>query len=316
MAVIDGIPHITARVVIAGELATEYEGPDDFEMIDPSADKDTAPSKHCYIECKSGAEFAIEVTVSSGFEIPSRSDTIWFDVWIDGTRMRSASVRKYELPIEGQTTRTISDMRYPIDTKMAKVKKFVFAPITKNDSTSKSKIKEDALRAKGLGTIKIVVTTARDSKKKPGKSSLKPTTNQKSDFAGKALKGREITHATTFAETGTLVPKSVTVYVENQVDVGKFFFHYRSHEALQHEMIIPRTPSPKPPVVANDGEDILSHLSEAEIRRLAVERLRDSNFKQESSGIKREADENTPTPRPWKVAKLDDGKEAIDLTDD
>ncbi|KPA46626.1 hypothetical protein FLAG1_00489 [Fusarium langsethiae] len=159
MAVTDGIPHITARVLIAGELATEYEVPDDFEMIDPSTDKDTAPSKHCYIECKSGAEFAIEVTISFSFEIPSRSDTIWFDVWIDGTRMRSVSVRKYELSIEGQTTRTISDMRYPVDTKMAKVKKFVFAPITKNDSTSKSKIKEDALRAKGLGTIKIVVTT-------------------------------------------------------------------------------------------------------------------------------------------------------------
>jgi hypothetical protein len=42
-------------------------------------------------------------------------------------------------------------------------------------------------------------------------------------------------------------------------------------------MIIPRTPSPEPPVVADDGEDVLSHLSESDIRRLAMERLRDSS---------------------------------------
>lgn len=121
-------------------------------------------------------------------------------------------------------------------------------------------------------------------------------------------------------------------------------------EALQNEMVIPRTPSPEPPAVANDGDDVLSYLSESEIRRLAMERLRDSNvsslplgiwrklyyipkwwelrlvfyicltnlaqIKLESSGIKREANGHPATTRPWKVVKLDDGKEAVDLTDE
>jgi hypothetical protein len=47
-------------------------------------------------------------------------------------------------------------------------------------------------------------------------------------------------------------------------------------EALQNEMVILRAPPPEPPVVASDGEDDLSHLSESEIRRLAIERLRDN----------------------------------------
>ncbi|KAM0365654.1 hypothetical protein ACHAPZ_010032 [Fusarium culmorum] len=81
-------------------------------------------------------------------------------------------------------------------------------------------------------------------------------------------------------------------------------------------MVIPRTPSPEPPAVANDGDDVLSHLSESEIRRLAMERLRDSNIKLESSGIKREANGHPATTRPWKVVKLDDGKEAVDLTEE
>ncbi|KAL6919801.1 hypothetical protein FSST1_003827 [Fusarium sambucinum] len=285
MAVLDEIPHITARVRVAGELATEYGVPDDFEMIDHARTaNDTTPTKHCYIECKSGAEFAIEVTVSSGFNIPMNNDA-----------NNQAQITREEARHRDPIVRTIS---------------------CSHDSASKSKIEEDALRAKDLGVIKIVIVTGTDLKQQYKASPCPTLTDQQQEFAEKALKGKGISHTTTFAETGPIVPIPDTCCVKNVVIAGNFFFHYQSHEALQHEMIIPRTPSLEPPVVAEDGEDVLSRLSESEIRRLAMERLRDNNIKQESSGIKREADEHPATTRPWKVVKLDDGKEAVDLTDE
>ncbi|KAM0493759.1 hypothetical protein ACHAP8_008981 [Fusarium lateritium] len=317
MAVLDEIPHITARVRVAGELATEYGVPDDFEMIDHARTaNDTTPTKHCYIECKSGAEFAIEVTVSSGFNIPMNNDAVWMDVYIDGEYRRSGRIIKRKSLEKKHVTATLSSALFSAAVGVGLVKKFTFAPITKDDSASKSKVEEDALRAKDLGVIKIVIVTGTDLKQQYKASPCPTLTDQQQEFAEKALKGKGISHTTTFAETGPIVPIPDTCCVKNVVIAGNFFFHYQSHEALQHEMIIPRTPSLEPPVVAEDGEDVLSRLSESEIRRLAMERLRDNNIKQESSGIKREADEHPATTRPWKVVKLDDGKEAVDLTDE
>ncbi|QPC75473.1 hypothetical protein HYE68_006225 [Fusarium pseudograminearum] len=264
MAVINEIPHVTARIRVAGELATEYDVPDDVKMIAPNAEAVATPSKHCYIECKSGAEFAIDFTVSPGFKFFGKNDIIRVNTFIDGALCQDEYLS--EFPLNTET----------------------------GDSASRSKIEEDALRAKGLGTIKLAVSTAKTSKKQSKQRSSGPTILHQSDFAEKALKGKEISHATTGDNTLTIF----------------------NAEALQHEMVIPRTPSPEPPAVANDGDDVLSHLSESEIRRLATERLRESNIKLESSGIKREANDHLATTRPWKVVKLDDGKEAVDLTDE
>ncbi|KAM0236604.1 hypothetical protein ACHAP5_009335 [Fusarium lateritium] len=87
-------------------------------------------------------------------------------------------------------------------------------------------------------------------------------------------------------------------------------------EALQHEMIIPRTPSPGPSSETGLVADALSQLSESDIRRLAMERLQENMVKDESPRVKREADRSPCTPRQWKMINFDDGKMAVDLTDD
>ncbi|KAH7005587.1 hypothetical protein EDB82DRAFT_552145 [Fusarium venenatum] len=319
MAVLVEVPHITAWVRVAGELATEHGVPDDFEMIDHTRTADdTTPIKHCSIQCKSGAEFAIEVTDSSGFKIPRNNDAVWVDIYLDGEWRGNDGIYRRELLNKKHITINLSSALFSTD-----------------DSASKSKIEEDFFRAKDLGVIRIVISTSKCSKKQCKGSPCPTLTEQQQDFAEKASKGKVVSHTTTFAETGSIVPIPDMVNVENEVIAGNFFFHYRSHsmvyflatgteqklticdtEALQHELITPQTPSPEPPVVPDDGEDVLSHLSESEIRRLAMERLRDNNIKQESSGIKREVDEHPVTTRPWKAFKLDDGKEAFDLTDE
>jgi hypothetical protein len=66
------------------------------------------------------------------------------------------------------------------------------------DSASKSKIEKDISRAKGLGIIKILVETARTAKTQCGRESSTNPTSQQPDLAEKALKGKGISHMTTY----------------------------------------------------------------------------------------------------------------------
>ncbi|RKL46034.1 hypothetical protein BFJ72_g2943 [Fusarium proliferatum] len=186
MAVLDEVPHVTARVRVAGELATEYDPLDDEEAV-VKLDKEGTkiPRKVCYIESKSGAEFAIEIVVSDKYQPPNSHDSFIAEVYVDGERRRC---------------------------------KILDVPL--------------------------------------------------------------------------------------------------SSKALQHEMIIPRTPSPEPSATTSIDASALSLLTESDIRRLALERLRDTQIKNEPSHVKREAEEASQSPRRWKFVRLDDGKEAVDLTDD
>lgn len=102
------------------------------------------------------------------------------------------------------------------------------------------------------------------------------------------------------AET-TEKPRSHKAVTSDKRLMGEIFFRYRSYrmlfhlykyclshrdsltfdtEALQHEMIIPRTPSPEPSATTSIDASALSLLSESDIRRLAPERLRDTQVRQ------------------------------------
>ncbi|KAF4499849.1 hypothetical protein FAGAP_3944 [Fusarium agapanthi] len=243
MAVLDEVPLVTARVRVAGELATEYDPLDDQEpVINLDKKGNKIPTRNCYIESKSGAEFAIEITVSDKYQPPNSHDTLIAQVYIDGKWMRG-KLMHVPLSRSREDTIIISSGKTSPEKKGEKpmIGKFVFAPINKiSDPMSADKFNEDLERAETLGTI----------------------------------------------------------------------------QSLQHEMIIPRTTSPEPSATTSIDANALSLLSESDIRRLALERLRDTQIKNEFSHVKREAEEASQSPRRWKFVKLNDGKEAVDLTDD
>ncbi|KAK2693115.1 hypothetical protein QWA68_009741 [Fusarium oxysporum] len=247
MAVLDEVPLVTARVRVAGELATEYDPLDNQEsVINLDKEGTRIPTRNCYIESKAGAEFAVEVTVSDKYRLPHSHDTLIAEVSIDSQVMESCYIRTPFSPGMPSTI-VISSAEFLAEKERVVARKFVFAPITKtSDHISTDRLNNDIKQAETLGTIRLLLTT----------------------------------------------------------------------EALQHEMIIPRTPSPKLSATAGLDEDSLSHLSESDIRRLALERLHDTQAKDEVSQVKREAAENPRTPRQWKFVRLEDGKEAVDLTDD
>ncbi|KAH7494303.1 hypothetical protein FOMA001_g1507 [Fusarium oxysporum f. sp. matthiolae] len=315
MAVLDEVPLVTARVRVAGELATEYDPLDNQEsVINLDKEGTKIPTRNCYIESKSGAEFAVEVTVSDKYRLPHSHDTLIAEVSIDGQMMESCYIRTPFSPGMPSTI-VISSAEFLAEKERVVARKFVFAPITKtSDHISIDRLNNDIKQAETLGTIRLLLTTGRFE----GPCFKKPLSwhgGRDVELAEKALKGRAISHATLLAETD-MKPYLNRSTIGHRRLLGEIFFRYRSYQALQHEMIIPRTPSPKLSATAGLDEDSLSHLSESDIRRLALERLHDTQAKDEVSQVKREAAENPRTPRQWKFVRLEDGKEAVDLTDD
>ncbi|ENH61423.1 hypothetical protein FOC1_g10016238 [Fusarium oxysporum f. sp. cubense race 1] len=315
MAVLDEVPLVTARVRVAGELATEYDPLDNQEsVINLDKEGTKIPTRNCYIESKSGAEFAVEVTVSDKYRLPHSHDTLIAEVSIDGQVMESCYIRTPFSPGMPSTI-VISSAEFLAEKERVVARKFVFAPITKtSDHISTDRLNNDIKQAETLGTIRLLLTTGRFE----GPCFKKPLSwhgGRDVELAEKALKGRAISHATLLAETDKK-PYLNRSTIGHRRLLGEIFFRYRSYQALQHEMIIPRTPSPKLSATAGLDEDSLSHLSESDIRRLALERQHDTQAKDEVSQVKREAAENPRTPRQWKFVRLEDGKEAIDLTDD
>ena len=131
MAVLDEVPHVTARVRVAGELATEYDPLDDEEAV-VKLDKEGTkiPRKVCYIESKSGAEFAIEIVVSDKYQPPNSHDSFIAEVYVDGERRRCKIL---DVPLSSSRKKAIiiSSGRVSPETRAKKpiLGKFVFAPI-------------------------------------------------------------------------------------------------------------------------------------------------------------------------------------------
>ncbi|KAF4971585.1 hypothetical protein FZEAL_9806 [Fusarium zealandicum] len=298
------------------EVATEYKCPDDHELIVTSDPDAHLPTTRCYIESKTGAEFSVDVEVTRHLVLPRHHDCIVTNMYIDGTWTYSLAgtfQKRTRSPItlthwaKGGVTEPNGQIVF---------KKFVFTAITRTDTATNEKADRDATRSRGLGTIKIIFESGRRGSESVYIPQVFPE-DESFDFAEKALKGRELSHGASLVASNKVAGQVMSWNITERSRIGVFCFHYRSHdtEALQHEMIIPRTPSLEvQPEVAGD----LSHLSGEEIRRLARERLRDVQIKQErEAGVKREADYSpTPPPRPLKVIRLDNGKEAFDLTED
>ncbi|KAI1019541.1 hypothetical protein LB505_000598 [Fusarium chuoi] len=317
MAVLDEVPHVTARIRVAGELATEYDPLDDEETV-VNLDREgiKIPRRVCYIESKTGAEFAIEIVVSDKYQPPNSHDRFIAKVYIDGQRRRSKIL---DVPLSSNTEKAIiiSSGRVSSETRAEKSilgNTFIFTNVTA-DPTSADRLNEDLKRAETLGTIRLRLFTGRFKGTRPRKHHPCYSTSREVEVAEKALKGKAISHTTTLAETIEKPSSRKAVTTDHRL-IGEIFFRYRSYQALQHEMIIPRTPSPEPSATTSIDASALSLLSESDIRRLALERLRDTQIKNESSQVKREAEEASQSPRRWKFVRLDDGKEAVDLTDD
>ncbi|KAH6990665.1 hypothetical protein BKA56DRAFT_213412 [Ilyonectria sp. MPI-CAGE-AT-0026] len=306
MAVLPGVTGISACIRVAGEVATEYQDPE--QQSDSESGK---PSSHCYIESRAGLEFGIETTVTRGYDLKHGHDHLIIWPTIDG-QLRTGKTLDLK-PVRMFTeTAVLSTAYIASDTaNMVNNANFVFIPITTSDDRE-NMYAHDPKTAKSLGTIMVEVGTARYTGRKVFKA---PMVEKKKSITvhEKAMKGRELTHGSSLAP-GSLIRVTHQSLHTDYTRIGTFHFYYRSHKGLQAQMIIPRSPSPTLPM----GQDAdLSHLSDAEIRRLARERLQIVKTMDENpASVKREPGSPPSSLRPLKLVKLDDGTEAIDLTEE
>ncbi|PNY27099.1 Uncharacterized protein TCAP_02975 [Tolypocladium capitatum] len=284
MAVIPQIPGLTVKVKVAGQITTEYATSN--EASDGDQGKPSGvPHTTCYIESASGVAFGVQVTLTSAFTFVAPYEALLVYFYIDGLWVRSTFV----------TTNSIDSER-PLE------------------DDARTRIANDAKTAESLGTIRITAHTAYG--RTQSRAYVPPTLRDDADFelAEKSMKGKELSHGTSFP-AGAVVARPTVAAFQHRHQLGEFVFKYRSRGALQRELIVPPSPAPTPVLDEIDG------LSEAEVRRLARQMIRAKQENRCSEGrarIKRERGDadGVGHARELKMVRLDDGRVAVDLTDD
>ncbi|WDK09704.1 hypothetical protein CGRA01v4_00982 [Colletotrichum graminicola] len=327
MAIIRDFPGVKVTVQVDGRDATEYDDPDGFET-DPNRKNARWRTFH-YIESKDDAFFSVCYQVDNSHRWEGPDHALTLALYVDGKRasgmvceaerfLNFDPLYVWETTVEGSRERSTTS-------GYDRLNKFKFSKVTTFDDAAIDRVKADTAKAKLLGVIEVfvypvIITGPSTYTRSPHRHKARRSGNF--EIAEKALKGRAVSHGTSFADGGIVSQRpSVTAeYLNNHNPIAAFSFKYRSRDALHKELIIPRSPSPEP----------IAGLSEAEIRRLAVERLDDINNRRNSPTvksesrrpiIKRECTEILdltvePAKREWKKIKIEGNRVAIDLTDD
>ncbi|KAL7627141.1 hypothetical protein AAE478_003917 [Parahypoxylon ruwenzoriense] len=295
MAILEDVPGVELTVVVNGRDAVEYEDP-----APPEQEPAGCPSSSKYIECVDGAEFTIKSRITSDYEWGYRNHAVRIDFMVDGKLIR-CKVSKQPNAVNGVAEQVLDGLKsYCSKTRQWMLHRFKFAAISTIDDSRKDRVESDMKVAKNLGLIEAHVYRclylgSRSSS--TGRSRDGGT--DKFSLAEKSLKGRALSHGTSFAPGGLLTDPL---------------------DALKQEMVIPRTPSPDPAAPLG-----VAGMSRAELEHLAQERLGQlrggGGVKRERKPIKREIDltgESDVPSRPPKLSRRSPGAppEVIDLTSD
>ncbi|KAK2058786.1 hypothetical protein LY76DRAFT_626263 [Colletotrichum caudatum] len=343
MAIIRDFSGVKVTIQVDGRDATEYDDPDGVE--NDANRKNARWRTSAYVEAKDDAFFCVRYQVDNNHCWEGPKNAIALALYVDGKRIETVLCEAqcflnfnpsyvWESTVEGSRQKSRSS-------GYDRLNKFKFSKVTTLDDAANDRVKVDTAKSKLLGVIEVFIypVIITGPSRYSNSDRCYDTQNDNFEIAEKALKGRAVSHGTSFADGGVVSQRpSVTAeYLNNNNPIAAFTFKYRSRDALHKELIIPRSPNPEP----------ISGLSETEIRRLAMERLHDINasipgsstkrqnadlvqnrlssptVKRESHRpiIKREYTEildltEEPAKRKWKKIKIEGNRVAIDLTDD
>ncbi|KFY34976.1 hypothetical protein V494_06311 [Pseudogymnoascus sp. VKM F-4513 (FW-928)] len=242
MAVIDAVPGLEVSVCINGQPVNEYE--DSGEEIDgPLASKTVVK----YIEATSDAEFTINVTIDPAFDAHRGTrDDLLVDAKIDG-KWVAGRYRDCTANNERTNWTTVLDGIRDYEADRQTIRAFKFTTVEIVEIADKAKIEEDVKAAANLGEITVEVFRVNlleyTHPKRAGVNNITP------EISEKAIKGRALSHGTTFGAEKTARPqktRSCSYPDGNDKPLARFIFRYRSKEALRMLLIIPRSPSPDP----------------------------------------------------------------------
>ncbi|KAI0834851.1 hypothetical protein F5Y06DRAFT_278071 [Hypoxylon sp. FL0890] len=321
MAILEDVPGISFKIQVAGHDAIEYD--------DPNEEESTAPTRYPistkYIECIDGAEFGIKALITRDHDWGYKNHSLTLRIYVDGEHVRGCVVREEDL-LGGSMAKVFEGREaYCTRTNRWVLQRCQFSAISTVDDSKKDRVERDVKVAKNLGLIEIRVSRCIYLGNVAGIHRPSLIKTKELELAEKSLKGRAMSHGTSFSRTEHIRPVNycdTRVLDEDHGPIAVFRFYYRSRDALKREMVIPRTPSPSP-VPKRE----IANMSRAELERLAQERLNQlrggGNVKQERKPIvKRERTEiidlSGGHARPAKLSRrsLKQEGDVIDLTSD
>ncbi|EMR67008.1 hypothetical protein MGN70_000292 [Eutypa lata] len=314
MAILEDVPGIKVTIRVGGVNCTEYDDPD-------AEDEQTSCSTSSkYIESVDDSEFSIHWEVNSDYAWGPKPYLLDADIYIDGHWLMGSVVSVARLSnIDGKCeVSNFGATRLCPETGSWVVRKPKFSAVKIVEDTDQGRIERDHEVVKELANITVKISRVID-----GSFNYSPNNQDTADtsfeLAEKSLKGKAISHGTTFSTIGSSTQKpefaKVRIIPEDDGPIAVFLFKYRSKEALKHELIIPRSPSPEPAV-----PDDFAILTDAEKDRLARDRFEELKIKRELKTepvIKREFGDTidlTQDESPHRPAKR--VARCIDLTED
>ncbi|KAL5346135.1 hypothetical protein ACLOAV_009168 [Pseudogymnoascus australis] len=294
MAISKTLKGVSVSITINGIEAKEYKATDEEEQDCPKH------TKLIYIESISGTNYAIVSKVEPLYRLKSALE---FQIQVDSTKLPVAPLFVPKRTF-GTWVRTTDGMEQINRHGKESKRPFKFSEIKLVDTSDINRVRRDANSAKHVGEIKITVFR-RQVLEQTNLQTGDYDNSTKLEIAEKAVKGQSLSHGTEFGEAVKSRVRALIFETKPargaREPAAVFIFRYRSREALQAEHIIPRDQSP----------DILHGLSEEEIRRIARERLSESE--DNKMNIKKELNAGGEV---WAKRSTEDTSYIFDLTGD
>ncbi|EPE24582.1 hypothetical protein GLAREA_08434 [Glarea lozoyensis ATCC 20868] len=312
MAILPAHPKLSVTITSNNRTLPEYPDPSPFVHKTFWGPPESVSS--VYVECESDTEFQINYEVKPGFELERRHNEVsfWADVngqsiggsWSGGVRygwkkcFSEAITRPNEVDMAYQTLK--------------------FSSLEKLDNVSVDRLNNDRKSLDGLGEILVCVYRSYQTTIIDERFVQRPLESV-TEMSEKALKGQAISHGVVFGGE-VREPPERPHYKRTYPDgyytpLAIFRFKYRSREALQQELIIPRSPSRSVTPAAETNQERLTRLKR-EISHIKAEEK--SHVR--NRAVKREIPDDDELQilesRPRKRNSVLGSGVVIDLTDD
>ncbi|KAI1428550.1 hypothetical protein F5Y12DRAFT_790008 [Xylaria sp. FL1777] len=291
MAILESVPGVEVTVQIAGKDAIEYEADDEGKL---SLAKHACPTATKYIEAIDDAKFAVKLAASCEYGWDYQKHALVFKLYIDGNHICSKLIKDSN---QGEVTVSCKKA-FCLQSRQWKSYNLKFSAITTIDKSHQERLEQDLEVAKRLGHIMVTVHR-RIMLCRTGVQPKTPLVNKEFELVEKSMKGKFISHGTTFSSAKKIkTPKMryTRALPKEKRPIAVFHFLYRSKDALQKSLIIPR--SPPSPSLSSSSAQAFSKLPPGEIERLARERFEQM---QRHEGLK-----NKAKPVKRKLEKIED----------
>ncbi|KAI4696340.1 uncharacterized protein J4E88_000515 [Alternaria novae-zelandiae] len=229
MAIHTDYPGLTVEIYVDGKPLEEYED---------SEEEDVPKTTTRYVECRSGAEFAIHTNFKAPFT-PMDTDLC---VRLDGVIMSKFIVLKTEMfmrPYDQSNTRWNDNGTW-------RASNFLFSDLSVVEEKSATTFRETLEALSSVGTISVKLTPILSYRKRIHPKGKKTELREVGEVSEESVKGDVRSHMIRLAPAHVIEPATKYISKKAKEPLVAFQFKYRSSAALKALGMIPRSPSPPP----------------------------------------------------------------------